>query len=287
MNLVNPTINFIGAGKVGKAFAKRIIKYQMGKIQAICNQTLESAEQAVAYLGQGCAKTINDLPSATITFITTPDNQIASCCEQLVQNNTLKKGSYIIHCSGAWNVDVLTSAKQQGMWVASVHPLQSITADTDHQLDEGYYCAIEGESDVIIPLQAFFKSLGFNPFIVSTPQKAAYHAASVFASNYLVTLADQALLCLQQAGIEESFAAELIINLMQQTVHNLKKEKIPVKILTGPIQRGDSETIAKHLTILPNSLRELYQQLGQRTLAMAELPIEKFQIIQTLLSRKI
>lgn len=282
-----PTINLIGAGKVGKALAKRIILYQCGTIQAVCNATLQSAQQAVSCLGQGYPTTINKLPPAQITLITTPDDQIAQCCKQLAQTNTLVHGAYVIHCSGAWNVDILTPAQQQGAFVASVHPLQSITEDTLQQFDQGVYCAIEGALAVIPPLQNFFKALGFIPFILETSQKAAYHAAAVFASNYLVTLADQALLCLKQAQIESPLAVELITALMQQTLNNLKKEKIPAHILTGPIQRGDMQTIAKHLAILPEGLRTIYQQLGQKTAAIAVLSSAKAQEIQALLTSSV
>ncbi len=285
MNCIEkPTINLIGAGKVGKALAKRIILHQCGTIQAVCNATLQSAKQAVACLGQGYAAKIDELPPAQITLITTPDDQIAQCCRQLAQTKTLVHGAYVIHCSGAWNVDILTPAQQQGALVASVHPLQSITEDTLQQFDQGTYCAIEGDLAVIPPLQDFFTALGFIPFVLETSQKVAYHAAAVFASNYLVTLAEQALLCLKEAQIESPLAIELITVLMQQTLNNLKKEKIPAHILTGPIQRGDKQTIAKHLAVLPEGLRNVYQQLGQKTIAIAALPTSKAQEIEALLT---
>ena len=102
-------------------------------------------------------------------------------------------------------------------------------------------------------------------------KKSSYHAAGVFASNYLVTLAQQALSCLKEAGVENEIAMHVITNLMRGTVSNLEKTLSPEHSLTGPIKRGDISTIMKHIASLTDrEQKHLYAALGKATLHLTD-----------------
>ena len=85
------TVNIIGAGNLGKTIGKLIFTHDVGFIQEICNTSTKIGIEAASFIGQGDVKTISELLPADITFITTPDDQIECCCQELSRSAKLKK----------------------------------------------------------------------------------------------------------------------------------------------------------------------------------------------------
>lgn len=285
---MRPTaVNFIGAGNLGKTIATLIAKQSTIVIQGVCNSSLESSQQAINLIGQGTAYgNIIDLPPADITFITTPDNDIETCCHILSTSKQLKPSSIIVHCSGSLSSDVLSAVKIQNCHVASTHPMRSFAnPEISIREYEGTYCAIEGDEDAITILQPLFLKIGSITYTIDRSKKAMYHAAGVFASNYLIAIAERSQYCLKQAGVDNGTAINITLSLMQGTLKNLEITESPEKSLTGPIKRGDIETIKKHLKAMPNKrLSDLYKSLGLATVRVAKLKNNKAQEIESLLS---
>lgn len=282
-------VNMIGAGNLGKTIGRLLVRQQLVDLGAVCNQSEASAIQALQFIGQGqYCPNILELPPADITFITTPDDTISTVCKELSQNSLLKKGSIILHCSGALTSDVLMAIKEKGCYVASVHPMRSF-ARPELSVDEysGTYCAIEGDNEALPTIHALFNAIGSVTFEIDKTKKSLYHAAGVFASNYCVTLAQQALLCLQEVGVEHDMAIHLITTIMQSTVTNLVTTLSPKKSLTGPIQRADVSTILQHMAALSNiEQQELYSMLGKATLHLTDhSTVKKDQITTALVSQ--
>jgi predicted short-subunit dehydrogenase-like oxidoreductase (DUF2520 family) len=103
--------------------------------------------------------------------------------------------------------------------------------------------------------------------------RARYHAAGVIASNYLVTLFDEALHLLQSlgSGADERLVRQTLVHLVENTLQNIKTAGT-VQALTGPIARGDAGTVRKHLEALEQEdteLAALYRLLGRRTTRLA------------------
>ncbi|QTS83639.1 Rossmann-like and DUF2520 domain-containing protein [Coxiella endosymbiont of Amblyomma nuttalli] len=276
-------INFIGAGKLGKNIARQIVINNAAEIQGICNR--QSGINAVNFIGQGkIYKNINTLPPADLTFITTPDDDICTCCEKLARSNNLKKESIVAHCSGALTSNQLISVKKKNCSIASVHPLRSFIGENTIQL-EGAYCTIEGDQNAVEQLSQLFSTIGYLVYPIDQSKKIIYHAASIFASNYLVTLYESALVCLKEADIEDVTATRMMINLMKNTLDNIDITRSAERSLTGPIKRGDSNTIGKHLRVLSKiGLSELYKKLGLMTLNIANLSTLKKEKIKQVLS---
>ena len=283
-------INIIGAGNLGKILGYLIFSKQLATITGIINQTTSSTQRAIEFIGQGSSYTcIEDLPGADITFITTPDDIIAKVGERLWVNSNLKPKTIIVHCSGALTSDVLTQLRQKGCYIASVHPMESFLADKENIKNyAGTYCAMEGDIQAIKAIKLLFEKIGFITYLIDKDKKSLYHIAGVFASNYLVTLAHLAQICLTEAKIEQAIAIDMITHLMQTTVNHLKSTHSPKKSLTGPIKRGDSLTIAHHLQSLSNMAqpRALYKRLAQVTLSFSELTSDKKKQIMTVLNDK-
>ena len=279
------TVNIIGAGNLGKTIGKLIFTHDVGFIQEICNTSTKSGIEAASFIGQGDVKTISELLPADITFITTPDDQIECCCQELSRSAKLKKNSIVVHCSGSLSSEVLRTAKEKGCFVASVHPMRSFAKpDISFKQYNGTYCAIEGDDEAITVLEELFTKIGSVVYAINKEKKSSYHAAGVFASYYLVTLCQNSLLCLKGAGVENEMSMKIIASLMQSTLNNLETTLSPERSLTGPIKRGDINTIAKHLSDIPEPLSNLYKTLGLATLSIAHLPEDVEKKIAELLS---
>jgi len=198
---------------------------------------------------------------ARTVLICVPDAAIPEACERIVP--ALRPGSRVGHVSGATGLDALESASVAGSPTFSLHPLQTIpTPQTD--LAEAP-CAVAGSSaDALGFAHSLAESLGMRAFEVPEEGRAAYHAAASMASNFLVTLEESAADLLSAAGVLNS--REVLAPLVLRTAANWADAGAAA--LTGPIARGDSETVARHrdaLTKTAPELRRLYDVLAERT----------------------
>ena len=282
-------VNIIGAGNLGKTIGYLLYKSHLVQIGAVCNTTEESSQNAIKFIGSGtCYTKIRELPAADITFITTPDAHIPTACKELSKNKYIKKKSVVLHCSGALTTDELMPIKKIGCYVASVHPMRSFAnPKLSAEQYKGTYCAIEGDEEAIPVVSALFESIGSITYKIDKEKKSLYHAAGVFASNYLVTLSQQALSCMENAGVEKKMAMDIITNIMKGTVSNLESTSSPDKSLTGPIKRADISTIRKHMDSLENSdQRHLYSALGKATISLTDHDENKKTSIEMALKEK-
>jgi len=263
------TANIIGAGLLGKTLGHLFVKHNLIQVGSICNLSEKSALSAIDFIGQGTScSSIDELLPADLTFITTPDDVIATSCEQLSKTKNIKPGSIVLHSSGLLTSEVLDPLKEKGCYVASIHPMRSFaTPELSIRQYKETYCAVEGDTEALAVLCPLFKAIGSIPYEIDKKKKSSYHAAGVFASNYLITLAEQALLCLKEAGVNEKMAMHVVTNLMSGSVSNLETTLSPIQSLTGPIKRGDTATIAQHMVSLTNiEQKKLYSILGYATL---------------------
>ena len=267
-------MNIIGAGHVGQTIGYLLIKSALVRIGAVYNRTEESAFDAIEFIGDGqYCSTIREMPHAQLTLITTPDDCILSACTELSANEHLKPGDVVIHFSGSCSSDSLLPVKQKGCHVASVHPMRSFARpELSVKEYQGTYCAMEGDAAALDLISPLLEAMGSITYLINKEKKSLYHAAGVFASNYVVTLSQQALECLLEAGVEQGIAMHVITCIMQSTVSNLERTLSPKEALTGPIQRGDVSTIEGHLKALSTSQqKELYSLLGKATLPLTSL----------------
>jgi predicted short-subunit dehydrogenase-like oxidoreductase (DUF2520 family) len=260
---------FIGAGTTGTALAVRLS--QKGcPVVAVSSRTLSSAEK-LAGLVPDCRvyNTAQDVAEAAeIVFITTPDDVIAQVCSEV----QWREGKSVVHCSGARSVDILESAKKLGAAVGSFHPLQTF-AGVDQAIQNlpGSTFALEAEEPLLTTQKELTRLLNGNWVILKPGDKVLYHAAAVFACNYLVTLVKLALDLWQNFGVSPQEATRALIPLLEGTINNIDNIGLP-DCLTGPVARGDSGTIERHLSALEAknpALLSTYKELGLQTIPIA------------------
>lgn len=267
------TLNIIGAGKVGKVLAKNFLRQQQFSIQQVLNRSMASGSAAVAWLSDGQAvDAIAQLQPADVTMLTVSDDQITSVCQQLADAGLLKDGSVIFHCSGAKASTELQPARLAGAAVASVHPVRSF-ANVDLLAEQfvGTICSLEGDEAALAVLVPALQAIGAETVIIQADNKLLYHAGSVFASNYLVTLMEVALRTYQAAGIPTDVAQKMAAPLARQTLENVFAMGTQ-SALTGPIARGDMHTVAlqqSRLSDWDQQAGDLYRAFTQPTINLA------------------
>jgi len=264
-------LNIIGCGRLGKTLAALFIDTELVSIQDIVNLSSVSAAKAVAFLGQGrVCLTLKQLKPADIYLIATPDDSIEYIAQQIAWQRVLRPGDVVFHCSGLLSSECLGSVTSLGCYIASLHPVFSFSEPAaDIKNFSGTYCAFEGNKEAFERLLPIFNAMKAQIFTIKKKYKPLYHAASVFAANYVITLSAMAKDCYSKAGLNDILAENLTIGLMSQALNKAQRLK-PKEALTGPLQRADVDTLKKHLSALKSfpELEYIYKSLGKATLAL-------------------
>jgi predicted short-subunit dehydrogenase-like oxidoreductase (DUF2520 family) len=242
---MTPTLNLVGAGHVGRVLGRLFAASGAFALQDVLTRSPASAQAAVAFIGAGQACTdVAQLRPAQVWLLAVSDDQIEPVAAQLAQTHDLN-GAVVFHCSGAKASAALQAARGGGALVASVHPIRSF-ADPQQVAREfaGTFCGVEGDAAALALLGPAFEAIGARLVPIDGAAKTVYHAAAVFASNYLTTVLDAALRAYQAAGIPEAVARELAQPLATETLANVFRLG-PAAALSGPVARGDLATVAR------------------------------------------
>ena len=269
------TVRFaiVGAGKVGSALAK-LLSQAGYELIGVASRTLSSAGAAREMAGTGLATTAaaEVTRGAELTFLTVPDDAIEALCRRLAVEGAFAEGAVVAHCSGALASGVLSPARSCGAWIGSLHPMQSFaTAEQAVRLLPGSSCCVEGDAEALPILRQAGRDLGTSVFTIEAESKPLYHAAACVASNYLVALQNAALKLSRAAGVGREDAVRALTPLVRGTVDNLESVGLP-DCLTGPVARGDVETVRRHLKAIEErlpQLLDLYKVLGRETVEVA------------------
>ena len=262
-------LGFIGAGTVGTALAV-LLSSKGYPVTGVSSRSQASAEN-LAKAVDGCRVLKNNqdvADTAELVFITTPDDTIARVASQVKWHN----GQSVVHCSGADSTDILEPARKSGAMVGSFHPLQTLAGVKQAKENiPGSTFAVEAEELLLGTLKDMATALGGHWIELKASDKVVYHAAAVFACNYLVTLVKLATDLWQTFSIPPDQATRALLPLIRGTLHNIDTIGIP-QCLTGPIARGDTGTIKKHLEALQEKAPALlspYKELGLQTIPIA------------------
>jgi predicted short-subunit dehydrogenase-like oxidoreductase (DUF2520 family) len=269
---VAPRLNIVGAGHVGRTLGRLFAARGAFAVQDVLTRSSASADAAVRFIGAGRALAPNDqLRPAEAWMLAVGDDHIAPVAATLAATGLLN-GAVVFHCSGAKGSSELAQAAAAGAHTASVHPIRSF-ADPDAVAAHfaGTFCGIEGEATALALLTPAFEAIGARLVPIDAAAKTVYHAASVFASNYLVTVLDAALRAYEAAGIPADVARELARPLATETLANVLRLGAG-GALSGPIARGDMATVARQqaaVTAWDASTGQLYADLADATRALA------------------
>lgn len=219
----------------------------------------------VAYRGG-----IGPLPPGTqVLVLAVPDDVLHTVANEVARAGPAPAGCVAFHLSGALSTDVLAPLTSAGYSVGSIHPLQTV-ADPWSGADRLVGCAyaVAGDPAALAIGREIIAELGGQTLVVPPTLRPVYHAAAVFASNYVVAAAAIVARTLAEAGVPEGEAISATLPLMRGTMDNVEQLGFGAA-LTGPVARGDVDTVRLHLSRLSARERTLYSALGRETLRLA------------------
>jgi predicted short-subunit dehydrogenase-like oxidoreductase (DUF2520 family) len=243
-------ISIVGAGRVGTAVA--MLWRRAGHRIVAVSGGPATAERAGRHLpGVPVLEGAEAARAAELVVIGVPDDRIAETVQQLVDGGALVSG-WVAHLSGATPLSALDAARDAGARRLGTHPLQTFP-DVEAAVERipGCVVALGADDDEGAALaEQLAKDLGGRPFLLPEERRAIYHAAAVFASNYLVAATGVAEVLLEVAGVPDPIDA--LKPLQLATLANIARSG-PAAALTGPAVRGDAGTIERNLQALAAS----------------------------------
>lgn len=264
-----PRLHVLGCGRAARAVARRLIETQLVRPGLIVNRSLESARDAVEFIGCGePAECLDERVADGWLMLGLPDGVLADFSGQLARACPTAP-AFVFHLSGSVEAKALVSL---GAPCAAVHPVRAF-ADPDSAAArfDGTWCVAEGDDVALGHLRPVFEAAGGRWLEFDAQDKSAWHAATVAASNFLVTIQALARVLAGRAGLPEAEAAEVICDLQQGMLETLR-ERTPKAALTGPIERGDEiacrRLMAAAAGLAPDE-RRLFAELARATLSLA------------------
>lgn len=263
-------LGFIGAGKAGNSLARYLKNPQ--QISGFYSKTSKHAEQAADQTGSAVFYSLKNIISESdMIFITTPDSIIETVWESVRKEadsgNVKLFGKIFCHCSGSLSSQVFTDIQGYGAFGCSIHPMQAISSrDTDLT---GTFFTADGQEEAVMQVRKMLEAKG-NPVGVIEPEcKMKYHMAASTASNLVVGIVQMAVDSLRECGFEPQQALEMLTPLLLGNMDNICK-KGTANALTGPLERGDVQTVAGHLNQLTGERKEIYRLLSRQLLQVAQ-----------------
>ncbi len=206
---------------------------------------------------------LSPLPRRTAAvFLAIPDAVVSDLAIALAEQGGSPEGCVAFHLSGVLATDVLTPLHEVGYSVGSFHILQAFAHPvTSAARLPGSFVAVTGEPGATAMGRAFCSDLGCPVLSVPESRRPSYHAAAVMASNFLPALLDVARRALVAGGVDADEALPALLPLVRGTLANIEEVGLEASI-TGPLARGDIDTVGLHLRALQGDDRTLYARLG-------------------------
>ena len=269
-------ISVVGAGRVGSAIAFALSKrgYQ---IVSVVDKNVKAASRLAEKVN--CKKfsyNASDINKDTeLLFITTPDDAIVKVVKEISSNKKLNfKKLIVAHTSGVHTSDSLKPLKSKGATTFSFHPVQSFPKNISlNQLEKilkDIYLGFEGEKNAFPIASRLAAELGGKIVSIDKKLKPLYHIACVFASNYIVANLSIVSEISSLLKFDKNWS-NVFRPLTNSTIENALKLS-PMEALTGPIERGDIDTVKMHVDVLQKfaaHLTPFYLILGVETARLA------------------
>jgi predicted short-subunit dehydrogenase-like oxidoreductase (DUF2520 family) len=267
------TVSIIGVGRVGGALALALpnFKYIVQNLVIRNGKTFDLCKVNILNESEF------DKISTDIVFITTQDSEIEIVAKKLAK--IVKNKPYVFHTSGSLSSEILSSLKEKGCKIASLHPLVSISeAKIGKARFAGSYFCLEGDEEAVSVGKAIVKDLQGVAFSINTKNKPLYHASAVMACGHLVALFSIAIDMLSQCGLSAENSKKVLLPLVKSSVENLQIQTLK-NSLTGTFARGDVEILQKHIKSisenLPPEILDIYLKLGEKSLKLSKADKEK------------
>lgn len=245
-----PVIAIVGAGRLGTALALELTRagYRVNEIISRSrSKSIETSRQTAHAIKARLSAPATAILDASVVWFCVPDREIAVAARELATSVGWSRKT-VFHSSGALASDELAALIQRGARAAAIHPFMTFVAGSIPSL-RGVPFALEGNSSALRVAKGIVRDLGGDSFTIRKQVKIAYHAWGTFASPLLVALLVVAEEVACAAGIPAKLARKRMLPILTQTLANYAKLG-PEGAFSGPIIRGDAETVRQHIAKL-------------------------------------
>ena len=269
-----PKIAIVGAGSLANSLAPALGKAGY-RITEIIGRLSSTSRQNSALLGRKVQAQVATARTARfdadLLWFCVPDREIQPAALALSEG-TIGSVRFAFHSSGVRSSRELDALRKTGIAAASVHPLMTFVAGAQPALQCVPF-AVEGDPGAVRLARQIARDLGGEAFTIRAARKAAYHAWATMTCPllvaFLVTLEDAATL----AGLTRGESRTMSLPIIRQTLENYSRLG-PRHSFSGPLRRGDIETVARHLRVIGANpeLRKVYVALARA--AIRKLPVK-------------
>ncbi len=271
----SPSITLVGSGNLASALGPALRKAGY-RIDAVASRNMPESRKRAANLAKKTGAklvTLEDVaPQSDITWICHTDDALNSTA-RLLAKHAGWKNRIVLHSSGALTSDVLSPLKRAGAHVASLHPMMTFVPGTVPDLSKVPF-AMEGDAKAVAAARQIVRRLGAEVFTIKKQNKVLYHALGSFSSPMVVAALVTTERVGQAAGLSRAQSRKIIGPILHQTLRNYLQGG-PAAAFSGPIKRGDLDTVRRHLRELkrvPGAV-EVYRALVKS--GMRDLPAKK------------
>jgi predicted short-subunit dehydrogenase-like oxidoreductase (DUF2520 family) len=266
------TCGIIGCGRVGRALSIAL-KNSGYSLSVLMDKNRKVVDFMRALFPESLVTAdYKDWPHFDVLFIAVNDDYITTTGQELADSTIEFGKSIVAHTSGVLTSESLSPLERRGVKIASMHPVQTFSgAQNDTYKLRNSFFALEGKAEAINVLQGVIADIGGKSFVISPDFKPTHHLACVLASNYVITLMNMAVSLFEPLEIPKHQIKSILLPLMKNAVENISNQEMS-SALTGPISRGDLQTVEKHINLLQTNnsdLLKLYADLGLETVKLA------------------
>lgn len=261
-------VGVVGAGRVGTVLAVALSRagHRVVAASAVADSSIRRIKKNLP--GTAIRQPDEVVAEADLVLLTVPDDALPGLVAGLASTGADLAGRLLAHASGLHGLAVLEPATRRGAMPLALHPVMTFTGRPD-DVDRlaGISFGVTAPDSLRPVAEALVVEMGGEPVFISEELRSLYHAALASGANHLVTLVVQAADLLRQAGVEDP--ARMLGPLLSAALDNALR--LGDAALTGPVARGDAETVASHI----GALRAAAPETLPAYLAMARLTADR------------
>lgn len=262
------TIGVIGAGRVGTVLGAALARagHRVVAVSAVSDASVARARRM---LPDAAIKRPGEvLAESGLVLLTVPDDALPGLVSGLAATGAPMEGRLLAHASGSHGIRLLEPATRRGALPLALHPVMTFTGRPD-DLDRlaGICFGVTAPDPLRPAAEALVIEMGGEPVFIEEALRGLYHAALASGANHLITLVVQAADLLRAAGVPDP--ARMLTPLLSAALDNALR--LGDAGLTGPVARGDADTVAGHI----EALRDASPEALRAYVALARLTADR------------
>lgn len=262
-------IGIVGAGRVGAPLGAAFARagHHISGVSAISEASRERGAALLPDVPILPADQV--IRNAELVLLTIPDDVLPGFVDGAAKAGLFQPGQIVVHTAGRFGIAVLEPATRCGALALAIHPIMTFTGTAmDVERMHGAIFGVTALASTLPIAEALVLEIGGEPSVIAEGDRIAYHAALAWSANFLNVLVAEGMDQLRAIGVNEP--ARALAPLLSAVLDNVLRSGD--QALTGPIARGDVQTVAEHLRVMNErspQMRDAYEVLARLTVRRA------------------